>query len=75
MDFMNEHENEKDINTLSYELKQAKKRKRLERRKEKKQLEKYIFTISSGCMLKIWLLLVGNFILFLIKLYIYITYC
>lgn len=41
----------------------------------KKEIEKYCFTISLGCMLKIGLLLIGNFILFLLKLYIYITYC
>lgn len=57
---MNEHENIIPIdNTKSY----------------KKEIEKYCFTISLGCMLKIGLLLVGNFILFLLKLYIYITYC
>lgn len=44
-------------------------------KKYKKEIEKYCFTISLGCMLKIGLLLVGNFILFLLKLYIYITYC
>lgn len=44
-------------------------------KKYKKEIDKYCFTISLGCMLKIGLLLVGNFILFLLKLYIYITYC
>ncbi len=57
---MNEHENIIPIDNIS---------------NCKKEIEKYCFTISLGCMLKIGLLLVGNFILFLLKLYIYITYC
>lgn len=67
---MNEHENElyffEDTNNTiqTSNLK-----------KYKKEIDKYCFTISLGCMLKIGLLLVGNFILFLLKLYIYITYC
>ena len=61
LDFFNDYDN--DIITTS------------NLKKYKKQVEKYCFTISLGCMLKIGLLLVGNFILFLIKLYIYITYC
>lgn len=67
---MNEHENElyffEDTNntTQTTNLK-----------KYKKEIDKCCFTISLGCMLKIGLLLVGNFILFLLKLYIYITYC
>lgn len=61
LDFFNDYDN--DIITTS------------NLKKYKKQVEKYCFTISLGCMVKIGLLLVGNFILFLIKLYIYITYC
>ena len=65
---MNEHENElyffEDTNN---EITQTSNLK-----KYKKEIDKYCFTISLGCMLKIGLLLVGNFILFLkLKLYLY----
>lgn len=60
----NEHKNELD-NTIEIDNLED----------YKKEMEKYCFTISLGCMLKIGLLLVGNFILFLLKLYVYITYC
>lgn len=41
----------------------------------KKAIDKYCFTISFGCMLKIGLLLVGSTLLTIFKVWLYITYC
>jgi hypothetical protein len=41
----------------------------------KKAIDKYCFTISFGCMLKIGLLLVGSTLLTIFKIWFYCTYC
>lgn len=41
----------------------------------KKAIDKYCFTISFGCMLKIGLLLVGSTLLTIFKIWYYCNYC
>lgn len=41
----------------------------------KKAIDKYCFTISFGCILKIGLLLVGSTLLTIFKIWFYCTYC
>lgn len=55
---------DKENKTITNDLKQY-----------KKTIDKYCFTISFGCMLKISLLLIFSTLLTIFKVWLYITYC